>query len=40
MGSRSLAHGTWLWEIRGGAILRLCLYQTRHEALEAVGLSD
>jgi ketosteroid isomerase-like protein len=39
-GIEVLAHGTWLWEIRGGAILRLCLYQTRQEALEAVGLTE
>ena len=39
-GIEVLAHGTWLWEIRGGVILRLCLYQTRQEALEVVGLSE
>jgi ketosteroid isomerase-like protein len=39
-GIEVLAHGTWLWEIRGGAILRLCLYQTRQQALEAVGLTE
>jgi hypothetical protein len=33
-----LAHGTWLWTIRGGAIIHMCLYQDRQEALKEVGL--
>jgi ketosteroid isomerase-like protein len=39
-GIQVLAHGTWLWTIRGGVIVRLCLYQERHEALEAAGLRE
>jgi ketosteroid isomerase-like protein len=39
-GIELLAHGTWLWTIRGGAIVRLCLYQERHEAFEAAGLRE
>jgi ketosteroid isomerase-like protein len=31
-GIEVLAHGTWLWTIRGGAIVRVCLYQERQEA--------
>ena len=34
------ARGTWLWTIREGVIVRLCLYQERQEALEAAGLSE
>jgi ketosteroid isomerase-like protein len=34
------AHGFWVWTIREGLIVRLCLYQERQEALEAVGLSE
>lgn len=31
------AHATWVWTIRGGALMRVCLYQDRDEALEAAG---
>jgi ketosteroid isomerase-like protein len=34
------ARGFWVWTIREGLIVRLCLYQERHEALAAVGLSE
>ena len=29
-----------VWTIRGGKIVRVCLYQDEREALEAVGLSE
>jgi uncharacterized protein len=32
--------GTFVWTIRGGAVVRACLYQDRDEALEAAGLSE
>jgi hypothetical protein len=32
------ARGIWLWTIRDGVVVRLCLYQERKEALEAAGL--
>jgi ketosteroid isomerase-like protein len=32
------AHATWVWRIRDGAMKRVCLFQDRDEALEAVGL--
>ena len=34
------ARGTWLWTIRDGVIMRLCLYQELQDALEAAGLSE
>jgi ketosteroid isomerase-like protein len=34
------ARGTWLWTIRDGLVVRVCLYQELQEALEAVGLSE
>ena len=34
------ARGVWVWTIRGGSIVRACLYQERQEALEAAGLSE
>jgi ketosteroid isomerase-like protein len=34
------ARTTWLFTIRKGRIERICLYQERHEALEAAGLSE
>jgi ketosteroid isomerase-like protein len=34
------ARGTWLWTIRDGVIVRLCLFQELQEALEAAGLSE
>ena len=34
------ARVTWIWTIRDGAVERLCMYQERQDALEAVGLSE
>jgi ketosteroid isomerase-like protein len=34
------ARTTWTWTIREGAVVRLCMYQERAEALEAAGLSE
>jgi ketosteroid isomerase-like protein len=34
------ARGVWVWTIRDGAIVRVCLYQEREEALEAAGLRE
>ena len=34
------ARAAWVWTIRDGSITRLCFYQERQEALEAVGLSE
>ena len=34
------ARGTWTWTICDGAIERICMYQEREEALEAVGLRE
>ena len=34
------ARGIWVWTIRDGSIVRVCLYQERHEALEAAGLEE
>ena len=34
------ARGVWVWTIRDGSIVRACLYQERHQALEAAGLSE
>ena len=34
------ARGAWLSTIRGGLIVRICLYQEVQEALEAAGLSE
>ena len=34
------ARGTWLYTIRDGLIVRICLYQELQEALEAAGLSE
>ena len=34
------ARAAWVWTIRDGSIARLCFYQERQEALEAVGLSE
>ncbi|MEK6252597.1 MAG: nuclear transport factor 2 family protein [Actinomycetota bacterium] len=34
------ARGTWVWTIREGAVVRVCLYQERQEALEAAGLRE
>jgi ketosteroid isomerase-like protein len=34
------ARGAWVWTIRDRSITRLCFYQERQDALEAVGLSE
>jgi ketosteroid isomerase-like protein len=34
------ARGTWLWTIRDGLVVRVCLYQGLQEALEAARLSE
>jgi ketosteroid isomerase-like protein len=34
------ARVTWTFTIRDGAIQRICMYQERQEALEALGLSE
>jgi ketosteroid isomerase-like protein len=34
------ARGVWVWTIHNGVVVRLCLYQERKEALEAVGLRE
>ena len=34
------ARGFWVWTVREGLIVRLCLYQERQEALEAAGLRE
>jgi ketosteroid isomerase-like protein len=39
-GIEATARITLLWTIRDAAIVRLCLYQERQEALEAVGLRE
>jgi ketosteroid isomerase-like protein len=34
------ARTTWTWTIRNEIVERVCLYQERHEALEAAGLRE
>jgi ketosteroid isomerase-like protein len=34
------ARGAWVWTVHGGVVVRVCLYQERGEALEAVGLRE
>jgi ketosteroid isomerase-like protein len=34
------ARAAWVWTIRDGTVARLCFYQERQEALEAVGLGE
>jgi ketosteroid isomerase-like protein len=34
------ARGVWVWTIRDGVVVRLCLFQQRREALEAAGLRE
>ena len=34
------ARGVWAWTIQDGATTRLCLYQSRDEALEDLGIRD
>ena len=39
-GIEVVASATFVWTIRNGAIERLSMYQERHDALEALGLSE
>ena len=39
-GIEAVARSALLFEVRGGRVARLCLYQATGEALEAVGLSE
>lgn len=39
-GIETIARSTFVFEVRSGLILRICLYQETHEALEAVGLRE
>jgi ketosteroid isomerase-like protein len=39
-GIETVARSALIFEVRGGLIARICLYQEMHEALEAAGLSD
>ena len=39
-GIETSARSTFLYELRGGCIARICLYQDTAEALEAAGLSE
>ena len=39
-GIEAVAQSALVFEIRGGRIAGLCLYQETHEALEALGLSE
>ena len=41
-GVEATAHGSYVWTIRDGAVVRVCFYQEdqRHEALEAAGLRE
>jgi ketosteroid isomerase-like protein len=34
------ARAAWVWTIRDGSVERVCFYQERQQALEAVGLSE
>ena len=39
-GIEATARITLLWTIHNGSVMRICLYQDKQEALEAVGLSE
>ena len=39
-GIETTARITLVWTIRDGAIVRICLYQDKQDALEAAGLSE
>jgi ketosteroid isomerase-like protein len=39
-GIETVARSCFLFELRGGKIARICLYQDTREALEAAGLSE
>lgn len=34
------ARVSWVWTIRDGAFVRVCMYQERQDALEAAGLRE
>jgi ketosteroid isomerase-like protein len=38
-GIETVARSAFIFEVRGGLVARICLYQEMHEALEAAGLS-
>ena len=39
-GIEVVSRGAFVWTIRNGAIERMVMYQSRQDALEAVGLSE
>jgi ketosteroid isomerase-like protein len=39
-GIETVARSAFVFEIRDGLVVRVCLYQETHEALEAVGLRE
>ena len=39
-GIKTVARSTFIFEVRGGLVARIYLYQEMHEALEAVGLRE
>ena len=39
-GVQTMARSTFIFEFRDGLVARICLYQEKHEALEAAGLSE
>ena len=39
-GIEAVVRGVYVWTIRNGAIERMVMYQSRQDALEAVGLSE
>ena len=39
-GIEAQARTAWVWTIRDGTVERVCFYQERQDALEAVGLSE
>ena len=39
-GIKLQARSAWVWTLRDGRVARICFYQERREALEAVGLSE
>ena len=39
-GIETVARSALVFEVRGGRLARICLYQETHQALEAVGLSE
>ena len=39
-GIKTVARSTLIFEVRGGLVARICLYQEMHEALAAAGVSE